>query len=286
MYPTVFWGNLLRELRENHYMLQKEVATLLHISRQSYSNIEVGKTKPTPEQLATLSYVYEVNLLDYVDKCLPASYLAERYAFRADQTRKIAELLLIQEEMEKFGTSKPKENSPQETESTEQETESSPESLNGSASFPIDDTEKTSEGTRKEKPIPKPRKRRMRKLAEDNASALKKELLRRRNTRKKAPQFHNTSGMSDVALLKSKRHIEDVLARGEFYGTESPEGLPPEDSALDPQGTSHDKKRSSRKGRTAKQSTKKRPSGKTRAAGKASNPTPGKSGASGNHGKK
>jgi len=254
MYPTVFWGNLLRELRENHYMLQKEVATLLHISRQSYSNIEVGKTKPTPEQLATLSYVYEVNLLDYVDKCLPASYLAERYAFRADQTRKIAEILLIQEEMEKYGTTGAKE----------------------------DD----SEDSPTEKELPRPRKRRKQKLEDENSRALKNELLRRRNTRKKAPQFHNTSNMSDVDLLKSKRHIEDVLARGDSGALDVSEDFPPEVQDTDPVDTTPKKERSPRKGRSAKPSPKKRQNGKpapgkARAAGKPSKPTPRKTSARG-----
>ena len=304
MYPTVFWGNLLRELRENHYMLQKEVASLLHISRQSYSNIEVGKTKPTPEQLATLSYVYEVNLLDYVDKCLPASYLAERYAFRADQTRKLAEILLIQEEMEKLGTDRPKEDrlpetepggresAPDDRESTPdgRETENHPESQEISGSSQYYGAEKSSHETLLEMNLPKIRKRRKKNPDEDNAKALKKELLRRRNTRKKAPQFHNTSGMSDVALLKSKRHIEDVLNRGDFTGTEVSGNSPSEDAGFpssSPESAFPDSKdavkenKQPRKVRTAKTSSKKHPAGKTssgknRAAEKTPKPNSGK----------
>ena len=48
MYPTIYWGDLLRELREKHYMLQKEVADLLGISQSYISRLEkkiIGKLK-------------------------------------------------------------------------------------------------------------------------------------------------------------------------------------------------------------------------------------------------
>lgn len=81
MYPVIFWGDLLRNLRESHSILQKELAPLLHTTRQSYSNLETGRSRPTPEQLAVLSNIYHVNLLDYVNKCLPEEYLREQRDF-------------------------------------------------------------------------------------------------------------------------------------------------------------------------------------------------------------
>ena len=97
----IYWGALLRELRETHFMLQKEVAALLHMSRQSYCNLENGRTRPTPEELAALSYIYNVNLLNYVEKCIPARYLAEQSAYRLHQKERCEEVLLAEEDEDK-----------------------------------------------------------------------------------------------------------------------------------------------------------------------------------------
>ncbi len=92
MYPTIYWGDLLQELREKHFLLQKEVADFLHISRQSYSNLETGRSQPTAEHIAALSYIYDINLLDYVRKCLPPNYVAEQAVYRAVQIERVQEV--------------------------------------------------------------------------------------------------------------------------------------------------------------------------------------------------
>ena len=44
---TIFWGTLLRQLREKHKLNQADIAGILHMSRASYSNIETGRKKPS-----------------------------------------------------------------------------------------------------------------------------------------------------------------------------------------------------------------------------------------------
>ena len=88
MYPIIFWGDLFRSLRESNCMLQKELAIVLHVSRQTYSNLETGRARPSPEQLAILSYIYDVDLMEYVRHCLPKEYLDEQEAFRLYKEKK------------------------------------------------------------------------------------------------------------------------------------------------------------------------------------------------------
>lgn len=83
MYPSVYWGDLLRSLRKKNHLMQKEVALILRISRQSYSQLETGRVQPSPEQLAVLSNIYNINLLNYVMKCFPAEYVEEQSNYRA-----------------------------------------------------------------------------------------------------------------------------------------------------------------------------------------------------------
>lgn len=57
--------NKLRDLREDHDLLQKEVAALLRITQQHYSRIELGINEITIEQLKTLAEYYNVSA-DYI----------------------------------------------------------------------------------------------------------------------------------------------------------------------------------------------------------------------------
>lgn len=82
MYPSIYWGDLLRSLRKRNHLLQKEVALILRISRQSYSQLETGRVQPSPEQLAVLSNIYDTNLLGYVMKCFPTEYVEEQSRYR------------------------------------------------------------------------------------------------------------------------------------------------------------------------------------------------------------
>ena len=96
MSPIIFWGDLLRSLRESNNLLQKEMALVLHVSRQTYSNLETGRARPSPEQLAILSYIYGVDLMDYIHHCLPQEYLDEQEAFRKYTKKK----LTLEQDME------------------------------------------------------------------------------------------------------------------------------------------------------------------------------------------
>ena len=82
MFPHIFWGEMLRTLRESRGLIQKELAVVLHESRQTYSNLETGRSHPSPEQIYALSALYNVNLLQYVGECLPEEYLKEIRHFR------------------------------------------------------------------------------------------------------------------------------------------------------------------------------------------------------------
>ena len=104
MYPIIFWGDLLRSLRESNCMLQKEMALILHVSRQTYSNLETGRARPSPEQLAILSYIYDVDLMGYIRHCLPQEYLDEQDAFRAYKDKKRA----LEHDMEAMKKDEPK----------------------------------------------------------------------------------------------------------------------------------------------------------------------------------
>lgn len=57
--------NRLRDLREDHDLLQKEVATLLGITQQHYSRIELGVNEISVEQLKVLAEHYNVSA-DYI----------------------------------------------------------------------------------------------------------------------------------------------------------------------------------------------------------------------------
>lgn len=79
---TIFWGDCLRSARVAKKLTQKEVASILHISRQTYSCYETGRSQPTPEILAILSNIYDINLLDYALQCMPEEYVAEQQEFK------------------------------------------------------------------------------------------------------------------------------------------------------------------------------------------------------------
>ncbi len=79
---NIFWGDYLREIRKSHNLTQKEIASVLHIKRQTYSNFETGRCHPSPEILAVLSNVYDINLFDHALKCMPSVYLEEQHDFK------------------------------------------------------------------------------------------------------------------------------------------------------------------------------------------------------------
>ena len=82
MFPNIFWGYLLRRLRHSHHILQKQLAQVMHCTPQNISSLEGGRTQPSAEEIATLSYIYGTNLFEYVYRCLPEEYLEEQRIFR------------------------------------------------------------------------------------------------------------------------------------------------------------------------------------------------------------
>ena len=79
---VIFWGTLLRQLREKHKLTQNDIANVLHISRQSYSNIETGRKKPSAETLAILSNIYNVDLFQYALNNMPEAFVKEQSEFK------------------------------------------------------------------------------------------------------------------------------------------------------------------------------------------------------------
>ena len=59
MYPRI------RELREDHDLLQRQVADRLHCSQQVYSNYELGQRDVPTEVLIRLADLYRVSI-DYL----------------------------------------------------------------------------------------------------------------------------------------------------------------------------------------------------------------------------
>ena len=55
----------IRDLREDHDLSQKEVASYLHITQQCYSKIETGRMDITGERLLLLAKLYGVTT-DYL----------------------------------------------------------------------------------------------------------------------------------------------------------------------------------------------------------------------------
>lgn len=58
--------NKLREIREAKKMSQEEVANALHVSRQSISKWENGRSNPDLDNMVALSRIYEVSLDELV----------------------------------------------------------------------------------------------------------------------------------------------------------------------------------------------------------------------------
>ena len=78
----LYWGNLLRDLRIENNLTQSEVAEVLHISRQAYSNLETGRVQPTIELMAILCELYDYDIYNYVLQNMPDDMVAEQYRFK------------------------------------------------------------------------------------------------------------------------------------------------------------------------------------------------------------
>ena len=55
----------LKDLRIDHDYIQKYIASILHISQNTYSDLELGKTNISVEALIILADLYNVTL-DYI----------------------------------------------------------------------------------------------------------------------------------------------------------------------------------------------------------------------------
>lgn len=59
---TVALGERLRDLREDHDLHQKDLASMLHIDRSTYAYYELGRARPDYEALILLAELYHVSL--------------------------------------------------------------------------------------------------------------------------------------------------------------------------------------------------------------------------------
>lgn len=55
----------LKELRKAHNMTQEQVANLIHVSRPTYTQYEIGGKRPGLETLVKIANLYKVSL-DYL----------------------------------------------------------------------------------------------------------------------------------------------------------------------------------------------------------------------------
>jgi len=56
------YASLLRKLRKEHDLTQRQVADYLHMDRSTYAYYELGQTKPTIEFLAGLARLYAISI--------------------------------------------------------------------------------------------------------------------------------------------------------------------------------------------------------------------------------
>ncbi|WP_353955666.1 helix-turn-helix transcriptional regulator [uncultured Algoriphagus sp.] len=55
-------------MREEKKLSQHEVAHLLEVSQKTLSNIETGKTVPNILQIAKLGAIYELDMIEFLEK--------------------------------------------------------------------------------------------------------------------------------------------------------------------------------------------------------------------------
>lgn len=59
-------GNFIKRLRKEKKLSQKELASLIPVTRQAVSNWETGKTTPDSSVLLILSKIFEVSIDELV----------------------------------------------------------------------------------------------------------------------------------------------------------------------------------------------------------------------------
>lgn len=54
-------GSILKYLRKDRHLMQKELCSLLNVTEQAYSNYETGKRMPDPSMLLQLANFYQID---------------------------------------------------------------------------------------------------------------------------------------------------------------------------------------------------------------------------------
>ena len=57
----------IKDLRLQHNYSQNYLSEVLNVSQKTYSNMECGKSKITLEHLKTLSQVYKITIIDFIE---------------------------------------------------------------------------------------------------------------------------------------------------------------------------------------------------------------------------
>ena len=76
-------GEMLKGLRKTRHLRQEDIADILHIKRQTYCKMEKNQQRPSAEQIAILSDLYEENLSKFIMESMPDEYVAEYKAFKS-----------------------------------------------------------------------------------------------------------------------------------------------------------------------------------------------------------
>jgi transcriptional regulator with XRE-family HTH domain len=58
-------GNILKELRKNKNMTQKEIADKIHVTQSAYAHYEAGRKEPKIETLLLLAEIHKTSI-DYL----------------------------------------------------------------------------------------------------------------------------------------------------------------------------------------------------------------------------
>ena len=75
-------GTSIRALRNQHNLKQEELASLLHVTRQTISNYETGKSEPDLDTLVRIAEIFETDVNTLLEQTDPHRYSFPLYRIR------------------------------------------------------------------------------------------------------------------------------------------------------------------------------------------------------------
>lgn len=71
-------GSILKYLRKDRHLMQKELCSLLNITEQAYSNYETGKRMPDPVMLLQLANFYQIDFSLFLAAVCSSNRISEQ----------------------------------------------------------------------------------------------------------------------------------------------------------------------------------------------------------------